>query len=131
MMWKLDKPSEETKQEYVAMVLPGLAERVARGVGDGPNHAELADQAKDILMPNWRNADNKQWDIRHLKELLINEPASLETKEQELMNLLNGMDDVASRPDKNLLKTIFNYEGVFNDTTKLLCLQSLTSMSDY
>lgn len=118
MMWKLDKPSEETKQEYEAIVLPGLAERVARGVGDGDNHVELADQAKDILMPNWRNADCKQWNKRHLKALLINEPASLETKERELMNLLNDIDDVASRPDKNLLEKIFNYEGVYNDTTK-------------
>ena len=118
MMWKLDKPSEETKQEYEAMVLPGLAERIARGGGGPDNHCELSEAAKDILMPNWNDPDNSRWDKSGLLSLLISEPAALETKEQELMNQLNGIDDEASRPDNILLGKIFDYEGVFNDSTK-------------
>lgn len=118
MMWKLDKPCEDTKKEYVAMVLPGLVERVARGVGEGEHREELADEAKDILMPNWNDADKSRWDTRLLKALLINEPTSLEIMERELMNQLNGIVALASRPDKTLLVKIFNYEGVFNDSTK-------------
>lgn len=118
MMWKLDKPSKETQDDYVDLILPGLAERIAKGVEDRGRHEELADEAKDILMPNWNDADKSRWNTSHLKALLINEPADLETKELELMNQLNGIVALASRPNKKLLGKIFNYEGVFNDSTK-------------
>lgn len=117
-MWKLDKPDGSIKKEYVAKLLPGLAERIAHGVGSAPNHFELSDAAKDVLLPNWSNTDSKLWNTERLKRLLIDEPASLVSLEKEIIAEFGRITNAVDRPDNNILKHVFNYDGVFNDSTK-------------
>lgn len=112
-MFILKKPTVLT-DEYEKMMLSGLITRIKSGRKSNSSHIELSADAKNILMPNW-NTENPDQSI--LKQLLISEPIELMHLNDDLMRKLENLP-IGSKPDKDLLLKIFNYEGIFNDSYK-------------
>lgn len=112
-MFVLTKPTALT-DEYEDEMLSGLVKRIKSGKKFGNNKIELSDDAKYILLPDW-NTDNPDCTI--LKKLLVSEPEDLKKLNDDIMRRFEGLSDL-NKPDKKKLLRIFNYEGVFNGTTK-------------
>lgn len=112
-MFSLKKPTV-LMDEYERTMLDGLIERIKSGRESNNIHIELSADAKNILMPNW---DTENPDVSILKKLLISEPVELKSYNDYIMERLNDLPD-PNKPDKDKLLKIFNYEGVFNDSSK-------------
>ncbi|TWV11242.1 hypothetical protein FQ707_11180 [Bacteroidaceae bacterium HV4-6-C5C] len=113
-MFVLKKPTAALSNEYKNKILQGLIGRVKSGRESNNAHIELSTDAKNILLPNW-NTDNPNASI--LEQLLISEPVDLKNLNDNLMEQLDALI-APNKPGKNLLLKIFNYEGVFNDSSK-------------
>lgn len=113
-MFLLKKPTALT-DEYEKKMLSKLIKRVKSGRESNNVHIELSDDAKSILLPNW-NTENPDESI--LKQLLISEPEDLTHLNDDLVEKLNALP-VPNKPSEQLLLDIFNYKGVFNDSSKI------------
>ena len=108
----LDKPKAYESQ-YLKDMRSGLAKRIINGVVSGKKY-KLNKAAKDILLPDWNTA-NPNTSI--IDRLLIAEPEELVQLNDSLMSDLKKH----YRNEKNLKKLllkIFNYEGIFDDSSK-------------
>lgn len=112
-MFVLKKPTALT-DEYEKKMLYELIGRIKSGRESNNVHIELSADAKNILLPNW-NTENPDESI--LKQLLISEPEDLTHLNDDLMGKLDDLP-VSNKPSKDLLLQIFNYEGVFNNSSK-------------
>ena len=100
--------------EFEKEMIDGLKKRIQFGREHNNVHVELSADAKNILLPNW-NTDEP--DISILKQLLVYEPVDLKDLNDRLMAFLDNLSE-PNKPDKGLLLKVFNYEGVFNDSSK-------------
>lgn len=100
------------EQTYLNSMKDGLLSRISDGVGSGKT--SLTKDEKSILLPKW-NTDNPDTSI--IEKLLIAEPKELKSLNDSLMEKLvkhcTNQDKL-----KNRLLQIFNYDGIFNDTSK-------------
>lgn len=108
----LDKPKAYEKQ-YLNEMKEGLVERIRKGVGKDKKY-ELSNDAKAILLPDW-NTDKPNTSI--IERLLIAEPEELIKLNDKLMKKLQNLS-FWNKPSNNLLLKIFNYEGIFDDSSK-------------
>ena len=108
----LDKPKAYESQ-YLKSMRDGLEKRIINGVGTKKKY-KLSDAAKNILLPNWKTANP---DRSIIDRLLIAEPEELIQLNDRLMESLKKLC-FGKAPSKELLLKIFNYEGVFDDSSK-------------
>ena len=108
----LDKPKAYESQ-YLKDMKDGLVKRIINSVGEGKKNM-LSDAAKNILLPNWNSATP---DTRNIERLLIAEPEELIQLNEKLMDALRKLC-FGKAPTKELLLKIFNYEGIFDDSSK-------------
>ena len=111
-LFLLDKPKAYESQ-YLKDMRSGLAKRIINGVVSGKKY-KLNKAAKDILLPDWNTANPN---TRNIDRLLIAEPEELVQLNDSLMSDLKKH----YRNEKNLKKLllkIFNYEGIFDDSSK-------------
>lgn len=110
-MFYLELP-KKYEREYLNCMKDGLISRICEGVGS--SKIRLTTREKSILLPKW-NTDNPDTTI--IERLLIAEPKELKSLNdslmQELMKHCTKQDKL-----KNRLLKIFDYDGIFNDTSK-------------
>lgn len=111
-LFLLDKPKAYESQ-YLKNMREGLAKRIVNGVVSGKKY-NLNKAAKNILLPNWNTAAP---DVSIIDRLLIAEPEELIQLNDNLMKALKKHYLKEEKLKKLLLK-IFNYEGIFNDSSK-------------
>lgn len=111
-LFLLDKPKAYESQ-YLKSMRDGLEKRIINGVGTKKKY-KLSDAAKNILLPNWKTANP---DRSIIDRLLIAEPEELIQLNDRLMESLKKLC-FGKAPSKELLLKIFNYEGVFDDSSK-------------
>lgn len=88
-LWRLDKPSEKTKQAYLSRFLTSLNKSI--------ENSNLAQKVKDVLLDG---------DI--LEQLLIGEAESLIDKNKELMNKFELAN---TKKERKEIENAFNYDG--------------------
>lgn len=106
----LDKPKAYEGQ-YLKEMKDNLVKRIINGVGEGEKQS-LTDDAKNILLPDW---NTESPNTNNVERLLIAEPKELIQLNNRLMNALQKLKNA---PSNNLLLKIFNYEGIFDDSSK-------------
>lgn len=111
-LFLLDKPKAYESQ-YLKNMRDGLKDRIINGVGTKKKY-KLSDAAKKILLPNWNTAN---LDMSNIERLLIAEPEELIQLNNELMKKLKKLC-FGKAPSNELLLKIFNYEGIFDDSSK-------------
>lgn len=118
-LYKLHIPSSTLKQNYVNRYLPGLVDRVTQGFTETSSgnsiRYELSDEAKDILLPDWRTTKKQ---TNKLKRLLVSEPLALKRLNDEINQDFQSIADSAKRPNNKVLLKIFGYQHVFNTSSK-------------
>lgn len=119
-LYKLQIPSSTLKQEYAKRYLPGLITRVVNGVSVKSKAGtttiyELSDEAKDILLPDWRTKKEK---TSKLVRLLISEPEALKKLNDSITAELLAIPDDPKRPSNLVLMKIFGYKEIFNTSSK-------------
>lgn len=114
-MLKLEKPSQTVRDEYARKILPALIKRIKNGVPENGARLILTDDAKAVLLPDWK-LDNPN-DTDKLKRLLTNEPSELVILEQEITNDLNKLPE-GERPSNKVLEKIMGYAAVFDSPSK-------------
>ena len=108
----LDKPKAYESQ-YLQDMKEGLMDRIINGVGEKKKY-KLSDAAKNILLPNWNTAVP---DTSIIERLLIAEPEELYQLNDRLMRALHNLC-FGEAPSNELILKIFNYEGIFDDSSK-------------
>lgn len=108
----LDKPKAYEKQ-YLNEMKDGLIDRIKNGVGKKKKY-KLSKAAKTILLPDW---ETDKPDTSIIERLLIAEPEELILLNDNLMNKLQRFCFRKKNLNDLLLK-IFNYEGIFDDSSK-------------
>lgn len=111
-LFLLNKPKFYEGQ-YLKDMRDGLKDRIINGVGSKKKYI-LSDAAKNILLPNWDTANP---DMSNIDRLLIAEPEELIQLNERLMNALKKLC-FGKAPSNELLLKIFNYEGIFDDSSK-------------
>ena len=111
-LFLLDKPKAYESQ-YLKSMRDGLEKRIINGVVSGKKY-KLNKEAKNILLPNWNTAAP---DTSIIDKLLIAEPEELIRLNDKLMPELKKYYSNETKLKKLLLK-IFNYEGIFDDSSK-------------
>lgn len=106
-MFMLGKIAKDTLNEYKDKVLERLLKRIQ-------NTDKLTHSAKSKLVPKW---ESKNPDTSKIEELLLSEPKELLDYNSKLMADLNRLRK-KNRPSNKELLEVFDYDGVFNNTSK-------------
>ena len=118
-LYKLHIPSSTLKQDYVQRYLSGLVDRIANGFTEkekgNKKTYELSEEAKDILLPDWRTT-KKQTSV--LKRLLVSEPIALKKLNDDITKKFEAIADSSKQPTNEKLLKIFGYKKIFNTSSK-------------
>lgn len=114
MMFKLEPLTNKVRQDYIKTIRPDLEKRITNGRKVNGKKVILSKKIKSILIPGW-NTTSPDYSV--LDKLLISEPEELMKLNKELwikFKVPSGTEDKI----KNKIELIFNYDGVFNTSSK-------------
>ena len=110
-LFELNKP-KHIEKEYLESMKDGLIDRIINGKIKGKSRVLLSDSMKSILIPNYNGG---QPDYSRVETLLIGEPSRLFQLNNQIKGEINLVKD---RPSDCDLEVIFDYDGIFNSTSK-------------
>ena len=113
-LFELNKP-KHIEKEYLESMKDGLIDRIINGKIKGKSRVLLSDSMKSILIPNYNGG---QPDYSRVETLLIGEPSRLFQLNNQIKGEINQINLVKDRPSDSDLEVIFDYDGIFNSTSK-------------